>query len=332
MTLSAIQYREIMDQYDMIRRVNYEAGVERRDRIYAEIPEIRQIDETIASESVEAARKMLFQPDKEQREKLHVRIASLSGRKKELLAEHGYSPDYLEPVYVCPHCQDTGYVGDRKCICFKQRIKEIISRQSNLTEEIGNQNFDTFRMDCYSTEIPPGKNLSPRDNMKNILDQVCRFIRSFEDKPGQNLLITGHSGVGKTFLSTCIAGELIRAGKSVIYLTAYQLFEQLADQAFHRGSEGEDILSRIRETDLLIIDDLGTELNNSFVSSRLFLCINERILSKKSTIINTNYSLKKISQTYSERIFSRLIQFYTILNIYGEDIRIKKAFSSIDGK
>ncbi len=332
MTLTPEQYREIMDQYDLIRRTNYEAGVERRDRIYDEIPEIRIIDETIASESVEAARKMLFHPEEDRKDRLRTRIGSLAGRKRELLEERGYPPDYLEPVFACPHCQDTGYVGDQKCICFKQRIKEIISRQSNLTEEMGKQNFGTFRMDLYSTEIPPGKTLSPRDNMKDILDQVCSFIRSFEDKPGQNLLITGHSGVGKTFLSTCIAGELIRAGKTVVYLTAYRLFEQLADQAFHREARGEDILTKIREADLLIIDDLGTELNNAFVSSRLFLCINERILSKKSTIINTNFSLKEISKTYSERIFSRLIQFYTLLNIYGEDIRIKKAFSSIDDK
>lgn len=330
MTLTATQYREIMNDYDRIRQANYQQELDRRTLVYTRIPRIREIDEAMASESMEAARKMLFAPDKDQRDLLHERIETLIKEKRELLVSNQYPPDYLEPIWECPYCQDTGYVGDKKCLCFERRISELLSQQSNLTAEIEEQNFSHFKMEYYSTKTPAGEKQSPRDNMKEILDQVFAFIRNFEEKPGGNLLIHGHSGVGKTFLSTCIAAELIKAGKSVTYLTAYQLFEQLADRTFGRGDQEEDILEKIRQTDLLIIDDLGTEMNNSFVNSQLFQCINERILRKKSTIINTNYSLKEISQTYSERISSRLIQFYTLLHIYGEDIRIKKAFSSID--
>ncbi len=320
-----------MNEYDRIRQANYQLELDRQTEIYSLIPDIREIDETIASESMGVAKRMLFQPDQDQREALHARIDQLVRKKRELLTGNGYSPDYLDPVFCCSHCKDTGYVEDRKCVCFEERIKKLLAGQSNLTTEIMEQNFGTFRMDWYSTEVPKGKKLSPRDNMKNILDGVYAFIRDFDRQPGRNLLIHGHSGVGKSFLSACIAAELIKAGKSVIYLPSYQLFDQLADHAFGRDPEGR-IMDNIRETDLLIIDDLGTEVNNAFVNSQLFLCINERILRKKSTIINTNFSLKEISRTYSERISSRLIQFYTILHIYGEDIRIKKAFSCIDGK
>ena len=332
MTLTATQYREIMNDYDRIRRTNYQLELDRRTRIYDQIPRIREIDESMASESMKAAKKMLFDPDKDQRSYLHDRIEALIQEKKDLLASNDYPQDYLDPIWECPYCQDTGYVGDKKCLCFERRIYELLSQQSNLTAEIDEQNFSHFKMEYYSTEIPPGEKRSPRDNMKDVLDKVFDFIRNFQEKPGSNLLIHGHSGVGKSFLSTCIAAELIKAGISVTYLTSYQLFEQLADRTFGRGERDEDILERIRGADLLIIDDLGTEMNNSFVNSQLFQCINERILRKKSTIINTNYSLKEISQAYSERISSRLIQFYTILHIYGEDIRIKKALSYIDAR
>ena len=143
-------------------------------------------------------------------------------------------------------------------------------------------------------------------------------------------MIYGNAGVGKTFLSNCIAGELLNRGKGVIYLTAYQFFDQLADYTFRRGANNAQTLPAFLHCDLLIIDDLGTELNNSYINSQLFLCINEGILNKKSTIISTNLSLEQINRSYTERVFSRIIQSYTLLHIYGEDIRIKKTFSSLD--
>ena len=332
MTLTATQYREIMNDYDRIRQANYQMELDRRAQVYARIPRIREIDEAMASESMEAAKKMLFAPEEDQRERLHEKIETLIREKKDLLTANHYPPDYLDPIWECPYCQDTGYVGDSKCLCFERRISELLSQQSNLTAEIDEQNFTNFKMEYYSTQIPSGEKRSPRDNMKEILDKVFDFIRNFKENPGRNLLIHGHSGVGKTYLSTCIAAELIKAGISVTYMTSYQLFEALADRTFGRGESEEDILELVRQTDLLIIDDLGTEMNNSFVNAQLFQCINERILRKKSTIINTNYSLNEISKTYSERISSRLIQFYTILHLYGEDIRIKKALSYIDAR
>ncbi|MDO4976300.1 MAG: ATP-binding protein [Eubacteriales bacterium] len=330
MGVTSTQYREILNEYDQIRRDNELIQQNRQEEIYEKIPDIQTINETIASESIKAAKSMLFHPESKEQPALHDKIVSLTRQKRELLIRGGYPADYLDPIYRCSYCKDTGYVQQDRCFCFENKIRNILFEQSNLTEAIKEHNFDTFQIRYYSNEIPAGAKLSPRQNMYKVLDLCKEYLKTFSSKPGQNLLIHGNAGVGKTFLSTCLAAEAIKAGHSVLYLTSYQLFEQLAEYTFHREKNQENPRPLLMDTDLLIIDDLGTEMNNSFINSELFLCINERILNKKSTIINTNFSLKQINQTYTERISSRLIQFYTILHIYGEDIRIKKAFSTID--
>lgn len=330
MSLSQNQYLDIMHQYDQQRRDNYAEEQKRREEIYTAIPQIRLIDEQIAHISVERAKKMIFQPETDERESLKAEIYELSMEKINLLAVHHYPTDYLDPIYRCSTCKDTGYVGTEKCHCFQQRILDILYDQSNLRDLVKKENFSAFRTEYYSETAKTGESLSPRENILNVLLLSHNFIDNFERSPGSSLLIYGNAGVGKTFLSNCIAEELLKKGKSVIYLTAYQFFNQLADYTFRREENNSDTLSFLLNCDLLIIDDLGTELNNAFINSQLFLCVNERILRKKSTIISTNLSLEQISRSYTERIFSRIIESYTLLHIYGEDIRIKKAFSSLD--
>ena len=321
-----------MNEYDAVRRRNYMTEQERKERVYALIPEIRQIDEQIAHISVEKAKALLLKQvsNAEAKKSLQDTIYDLSMEKVNLLAIHDYPADYLDPIYDCPECKDTGYIGDKKCRCFQQKIRHILYSQSNIEDVAGTESFSAFRREYYSTQRSGREKLSPRENIENVLSASHSFIESFDSKSGQNLLIYGNAGVGKTFLSNCIAGELLNRGKGVIYLTAYQFFDQLADYTFRRGANNAQTLPAFLHCDLLIIDDLGTELNNSFINSQLFLCINERILNKKSTIISTNLSLEQINRSYTERVFSRIIQSYTLLHIYGEDIRIKKAFSSLD--
>lgn len=332
MGISTRQYQDIMNEYDAARRRNYMAEQERKERIYALIPEIRRIDEEIAHVSVAKAKEMLLKKisNADAKKSLQSTIYDLSMEKVNLLAIHDYPADYLDPIYDCPECKDTGYIGDKKCHCFQRKIREILYRQSNIEDSTGNECFSAFRTDYYSSQRSGRERLSPRENIENVLSVSRSFIECFDSRPGQNLFIYGNAGVGKTFLSNCIAGELLSRGKGVIYLTAYQFFDQLADYTFRRGTDNAQTLPAFLHCDLLIIDDLGTELNNSFINSQLFLCINERILNKKSTIINTNLSLEQINRSYTERVFSRIIQSYTLLHIYGEDIRIKKAFSSLD--
>ena len=330
MALSQTQYQEIMDSYSRIRHANQMEHQRRKEEIYDIVPEIRMIDEKIAHISISAAKYQLFHPDTDGRSSLRSEIYELSMEKVNLLAVHHYPTDYLDDIYDCPDCQDTGYVGSEKCHCFQQHILDILYDQSNLRELIRTENFDNFRLDYYSDRPDTGSGLSPRENMREILARCRRFIDTFDITPGDNLLISGNTGVGKTFLANCIAAEILKRGKSVIYMTAHQFFSELADYTFRRNQGNSDTLSFLLHCDLLIIDDLGTELNNGFINSQLFLCINERILHKKSTIISTNLSLKQLSQTYTERISSRFIESYEYFHIYGEDIRIKKAVSSLD--
>lgn len=330
MALSQTQYQAIMDSYARTRHENLMEHQRRKEEIYDAVPEIRAIDEKIAHISIEAAKYQLFHPETDGRAALRQKIYDLSMEKVNLLVIHQYPADYLDDIYTCPDCRDTGYIGSEKCHCFQQHILHVLYDQSNLRELIRVENFQNFRLDYYSDRPERNGALSPRENMREILGRCRRFIASFDSHPGGNLLISGNTGVGKTYLANCIAGEILKAGKSVIYMSAHQFFSQLADYTFRRGQENADTLSFLLHCDLLIIDDLGTELNNGFINSQLFLCINERILHRKSTIISTNLSLKQLSQTYTERISSRFIESYEYFHIYGEDIRIKKAVSSLD--
>ena len=330
MALSRTQYQAIMDSYARTRHENLMEHQRRKEEIYDAVPEIRAIDEKIAHISIEAAKYQLFHPETDGRAALRQKIYDLSMEKVNLLVIHQYPADYLDDIYTCPDCRDTGYIGSEKCHCFQQHILHVLYDQSNLRELIRVENFQNFRLDYYSDRPERNGALSPRENMREILGRCRRFIASFDSHPGGNLLISGNTGVGKTYLANCIAGEILKAGKSVIYMSAHQFFSQLADYTFRRGQENADTLSFLLHCDLLIIDDLGTELNNGFINSQLFLCINERILHRKSIIISTNLSLKQLSQTYTERISSRFIESYEYFHIYGEDIRIKKAVSSLD--
>ncbi len=333
MPLSKQQYQTIMDRYDRTRTARRLEQDRRIREVRARIPEISRIDEEIAHISVESAtRSILLAAERDgDGAAVRARLRELSGMKRQLLLSHEFPADYLDLTYSCSDCRDTGYIGSQRCHCFRRQVRHLLFEQSNLKEAVGRDTFDRFRLDYYSNEAGDGCPCSPRENMRTVLKEVRRFIDTFDTAPGASLLISGNTGVGKTFLTNCIAAELLSREKSVIYLSAHEFFEKLADYTFRREEENADTLSVLLHADLLIIDDLGTELNNGFINSQLFLCINERILHKKSTIINTNLSLKQLNETYSERISSRIIEFYQHFHIYGEDIRIKKAFSSLDG-
>lgn len=325
MALSNSQYDEIFRTYDE-RQLHNQHVIERRTKeAYAQIPGLKEIDDAIASCSVAQARKLL-DGDSDALEELKQQLDAYRSKKAALLKEHGLSSDYFKPSYTCPDCKDTGYINGERCHCFKQAAIRMIYTQSNLKEVLEKENFNTFSYDYYSSEdINPATGRSSLDTIKDAVAKCHYFIDHFDDE-FNNLYFYGDTGIGKTFLSNCIAKELLDRGYSVIYFTAFQLFDILGRDKFGRNENASDAHQNIFGCDLLIIDDLGTELSNSFTSSQLFLCLNERILRRKSTIISTNLRMNQLADIYSERVLSRISSSYTVMNLFGADIRILKRY------
>lgn len=298
---------------------------QRRQDAFRKVPRLAEIDREVASLSAQRARSLL-QNGTGSVADLKKEVAVLADERLALLRGNGFPDDYLEPRYICPHCQDTGYVGSRKCSCFKKAEIELLYTQSNIREILEKENFEHFSFDWYSDTIKnEATGLSARETARRAYDAAWNFVRDF-DARFQNLFLYGSTGVGKTFLSHCIAHELLKTAHCVLYFSAYDLFDRLAHTAFSRKSENDADEDFIYDCDLLIIDDLGTELTNSFVSSELFFCINERLTRRKSTVISTNLKLEDFSATYSERTFSRIASNFQMLKLIGKDIRIQKIF------
>ena len=323
MSLSNAQYDEIMRGYDERQLQNKDITASRIKEAYVKEPRLKSIDDSIASYSVKQARKLL-EGDKAALAELRSQIKDFQREKEEIFGEMGYPKDFFKPVYTCPDCKDTGYINGEKCHCFKQAIINTVYSQSNIKEILDKENFDSFSFEYYSKEdINSNTGLSSLDAAQKAFEESHRFIEEFDNKP-KNLLFYGDTGVGKTFLSNCVAKELLDKGYSVIYFTAFQFFDILSKGVFDKDADAIAAHQNIFDCDLLIIDDLGTELSNKFTTSQLFLCVNERILRSKSTIISTNLNMNQIIDVYSERTFSRLSSSYTFLKLFGDDIRYKK--------
>ena len=323
MAINNSQYDAIFRNYAQKQVHNRDIVDKRRKTVYNLIPELENIHNSISLLSVQQARKLL-NGDENALNELKIEIRKLTDRKTELLLSAGFSADYLELVYDCPDCKDTGYIGNQKCHCFQKAIIDLLYSQSNLQEILKRENFDTFSFSYYSdNHIDSVTGRSSLATMKNAYLVAREFVDTF-GKDFRNLFLYGDTGVGKTFLSNCIAKELIDKAFSVIYMTSFELFDTIAKSKFEKDAAAEMMCEHIFDCDLLIIDDLGTELANSFTTSQLFLCLNERLLKKRSTIISTNLSLDSIVDIYSERTFSRITSNYTMLKLTGDDIRIKK--------
>lgn len=323
MALNNSQYDMIIRTYEQKQLHNRNVLDKRYENVYNQIPELKEINQSISLLSVKQARRLL-EGDENALQDLKAQIQSLSKRKVELLVSAGFSKDYLEPVYECSDCKDTGYIGNQKCHCFQKAVIDLLYTQSNLKNILQKENFDTFSFSYYSdNHVDPKTGRSSLATMKNAYLTAREFVDTFADD-FRNLFLYGDTGVGKTFLSNCIAKELIDKSFSVIYFSAFELFDTLAKGKFGKDEAASQMYEHIFDCDLLIIDDLGTELANSFTVSQLFLCLNERLLRRKSTIISTNLSLESLVSIYSERTFSRITSNYTILKLTGDDIRIKK--------
>ena len=314
--------RRALTRFENDRALRESRLQERRENIFACQPRLREIDRELRatmSRIITGALRRGTDP-RPAVERLRDENLSLQEEKRALLAQMGLPADALEEKPACALCGDTGYRGGEVCRCLKayyaQEQQKELSRMLNL----GDQSFDTFSLDWYPDRYDANCGGSIRRQMETVYDVCANYAHQYGKKPA-NLLLFGAPGLGKTFLSAAIAREVSAEGWSVVYDTAGHIFERFEMQKFGREDDAESDVDRVLTCDLLILDDLGTEMTTTFVQSALYQIINGRLLEKKSTILSTNLMPSEIARRYSAQIASRIEGEYQMLAFFGEDIR-----------
>lgn len=318
--------------YENKRNKKIEEAEQRKIELYKQNPRFEEIDSALSSLSISASKDLINSNNFEHLNNLRTEIEKLKKEKHDLLISLTNNENYLNPIYDCKLCNDTGYITEnyntKMCTCLKQQLYDMEYNKTNVLNN-ENNNFDNFSSTLYSKDVDKekyGSDISPRDNIDKIKKISMDFINNFDDPVQNNLLFTGNTGLGKTFISECIANELVKKGKNVLYQTAPVMLDSVIDYRF--GKTDGSIYKSLLDVDLLIIDDLGTESMNNMKFSELFNIINTRLLNQNKkitkTIISTNLNIQNLYKNYDERIVSRLIGNYDICRFFGDDIRLKK--------
>ncbi len=334
------------DQYSRVMRIINERQLtaereaqKRREEIFARLPELKKLRNQVTDAGVTATRKYMA-GDTDARAKFEKVRVTAAQMEETILSEAGLTRDDLEPHYTCPDCHDTGFADDgQPCHCFTQLSYDLIYSQDRLRYWMQENNFRNFNLSLYpDSGADPLTGQNCRDVAVDALGIAASFVRNLtgrevdgnaevmaaiESDPqpaDENLIIIGTTGTGKTYLSHCIAKEVLDAGFTCIYLTAAEFVEVAEKAEFqHQPEEFKNCF----DCNLLVIDDLGTEMVNTFTSGAVYRIINERLLNRKHTVISTNLRLEDIRDKYSDRIFSRICGGYSIIKLIGPDQRAR---------
>lgn len=299
----------------------------RKKEIYSQIPRLKEIEDEITNYAMQSIHSILLCEKEEQYsyvKNLEDKIDLLNTEKVQLLKQNDLSINDLEPKFECDKCKDTGLYDGHHCSCYEQELLNYAYNNSNL-QNFANHTFANFNIDLFEEDIFPNTNVSPKQNMEFILNTAKDFVKNFDNPNQKNLFFCGNTGLGKTYLSSCIANELLSQGKTVLYQTAPTLLDMIVDYKLKKDGKVSSFYQEVFDVDLLIIDDLGVEYLNNLNSVELFNIINNRLISNKNTktIISTNLDLTRFRDRYDDRIVSRIIGNYTICRFLGNDVRIK---------
>ena len=303
---------------------------EQRRQVYARLPRVAEIDGLLRRTMAQVIAAALREGGDPTAEVADIRRKnqSLQRERAELLAGHGFPADALDDKPLCAKCGDSGWVGSDMCDCLKVLCAQEQIKELSQLLDLGEQSFGTFDLGFYSPEVWPAWGRSPRENMEKVL-KICRdYAQNFGRYYFNNLFLSGSTGLGKTFLSACIARTVSENGFSVVYDTAGEVFARFEAQKFSRDEEdareAREDTRRYLRCDLLILDDLGSELTTPFVQSALYQLVNSRLTAEKRTVISSNLTMDDVRGRYSPQIASRLEGEYRVLPFFGEDIRLQR--------
>lgn len=328
---------QILHEYELKRNKAILEAEKRKKELLLVNPRLLEIENELSANSIQASKTILMSNKKEQASiiaNLKKKNNSLIKEKNTFIKNLSKENNYLNPHFECKLCKDTGYIqkdgNSSMCSCLKQRIFDIAYNKSNMGN-LERENFSNFDLRIFSDKPDKEKynsQISPRENIQIVREKAKAFIENFDNPEEKNLIFTGSTGSGKTFLTNCIANEALKIGKTVLYQTAPVMFDEINNAKFSRENAKFDLYENILNVDLLIIDDLGTEKITDTKITELFTIINTRLLNQNHkitrTIISTNLNVDELFKTYTTRIGSRLAGNYRFIRFFGDDLRFKK--------
>ncbi len=321
---------KIENEYLRLRELNNSKKEHEKSLLYMQLPRVEEIDREISLLAIRSAERVLKEniSPEHATAQMKEQAEALRKERRTLMAENGI--EEFVPGYNCPKCCDTGYTEGGRCVCYIQKLQSFLKmpgdRNVSDFEYIKEAKFENFNLNYYEKEIDPDLGRSPYDVMKVTLANCLKYCAEFEPGKSGNLLLFGPSGLGKTFMSGCIANKVSQRGYFVMYKSSYKLFQFLEDYKFGKANREEysAVYNAVYDCDLLIIDDFGTEFITSYTQSVFFDLLNSRLLEGKSTVISTNLQIAKLEDIYQERVMSRLRNEFKALRFVGSDVRALK--------
>ncbi len=319
------------EEKEDIRRRAVQTDRLRHEQAYARVPELKRLDERIAALVPQAAAAAMGMG--RDLDALRAESLDLQARRAELLVENGWPMDWLDGAWDCPKCRDTGYIHGRMCTCLQALYEKAQTRNLSALLKLGSESFGTFDLGLYDDRPDPVSGVAPRTQMETVFG-ICYDYALHFGSSRMDLLFRGGTGLGKTFLSACIAREVSKQGFSVVYETAVDAMRAMEAEQFRR--EGTDLAAaaeqvrRMHGCDLLILDDLGTEMVTDFTRSALYELVNSRLTGHRRTVISTNLSSAQMARLYTPQLMSRLEGEYQTLTFVGSDIRLLKKERGLD--